>query len=84
MGRLYKSLNRRAKRRQIKAMLARLAQHVALAQRSRFVRQRRRLRSKTPGDIKLDPEFVVGPPDPARTGTGLAADDANQGSLRAG
>lgn len=63
-----------AKRHQIEEMLARLAQHLALAQRSRFVHQWRRLRRKTPKAITLDPEFVLGPRDPARTGAVLGAD----------
>lgn len=78
-GAFYESL-KGVKRPQIEEMLARLAQHLALAQRSWFVRHWRRLRRKTPDDIRLDPEFVVGPPDPARTGAEPGADDANQGS----
>jgi len=76
-GAFYESL-KCVKRRQIEEILARLAQHLALAQRSWVVRRWRRLRHQTPEDIKLDPEFVVGPPKPARTGAGLGADDGNQ------
>jgi hypothetical protein len=69
-----------AKRRQIEEMLARLGQHLELAQRSWIVCRWRQFRRKTPDDMKLHPEFVVGPPKPAGTAAALGADDGNQAS----
>ncbi len=68
-GDFYTSLNG-DKRHQIEKMLAGLAQHLELAQRSRVVHLWRRLRRTTPPDIKLDPDFVVGPPPRAGRGPG--------------